>query len=65
MISVLIYVIVVALLVGLAYWVADAIPIPPPMNKIVKIVAMVVGCIVVIMALLSLTGYDTGLPRLR
>ena len=65
MIGVLITIIIVGLLVGLAYWVADAIPIPQPLNKFVKIGCMVVGCIVIILALASLAGYDTGLPLLR
>lgn len=62
MVSVLIYILVVCLIVGLVYWVADAVPIPAPLNKIVKIVAMVIGCLVVIIALLGMTGYDVGWP---
>lgn len=65
MIGVLVTIIIVAMLCGLAYWVCDAIPVPQPMNKFVKIIAMVVGCIVIILALASLAGYDTGLPLLR
>lgn len=65
MISVLIYILVVCLIVGLIYWVADALPIPQPLNKIVKIVAMVIGCLVIILALLGLSGYDLGFPPLR
>lgn len=65
MISVLIYILVVCIIVGLVYYVADAMPIPPPLNRIVKIAAMVIGCLVIILALLGLTGYDLGLPPLR
>jgi hypothetical protein len=65
MISVLIYILVVCLIVGLIYWVADALPIPQPLNKIVKIVAMVIGCVVIIFALLGMTGYDLGWPPSR
>lgn len=65
MISILIYLLVVGLTVGLIWYVCDALPIPEPLNKIIKIVAVVIGCLVIILALLSLTGYDAGLPRLR
>ena len=66
MISLLIYLLVVALIVGLIFYVCDAIPVPQPLNKVVKIVAVVIGCLVIIMALLGLTGYDLAplhLPR--
>lgn len=65
MIGVLIYILVVGLIIGLIYWVVDQFPVPQPANKIIKVVAMVVGCILIILALLSLTGYDAGLPGLR
>jgi len=61
MVGVLITILVVALVVGLIYWVADALPVPQPMNKFVKIAAMVIGCLAVIIVLLNLAGYDTGL----
>ena len=65
MISILIYLLVVGLIVGLIWYVCDALPIPEPLNKIIKIVSVCIGCLVIILALLSLTGYDAGLPRLR
>jgi hypothetical protein len=65
MISILIYILVVALVVGLIYYVVDALGVPEPLNRIVKVVAMVVGCLIVIMVLLQIGGVDTGLPRLR
>ena len=55
---ILITLLVVCLVVGLIYYVADALPIPQPLNKIVKIVAMVIGCLIIIFALLGLAGYD-------
>lgn len=61
MVGVLITILVVALVVGLIYWVCDALPVPQPMNKFVKIAAMVIGCLAVIIVLLNLAGYDTGL----
>jgi hypothetical protein len=63
MVSVLIYVVVVCVIVALVYWLADALPIPQPLNKLVKVISMVIGCLVVVFALLSLVGYDVGWPH--
>ena len=65
MISILIQLLVVGLVVGLIWYVCDALPIPEPLNKIIKIVAVVVGCLIVIIALLNIAGVDTGISRLR
>ena len=61
MVGVLITILVIALVVGLVYWVVDALPVPQPMNKFAKVIAMVIGCIAIIIVLLNLAGYDTGL----
>jgi multisubunit Na+/H+ antiporter MnhB subunit len=65
MVGALITLLIIALIVGLVYWVADALPVPQPMNKFVKIIAMVIGCLAVIVMLLGLAGYDTGFPVRR
>ena len=62
MITALIYLLVVVLVVGLIYWVIDAVPVPQPLNKFAKIAVVVIGCIVVIMVLLNAAGMNTGLP---
>ena len=64
MISLLVYLLVVGLIVGLIWYVCDALPIPEPLNKVVKIVSVVVGVLIVIIALLQIGGVNTGLPRL-
>ena len=70
MISALITLIVWLLVIGILYWIViyvlDAIPIPDPPNRIIKIVLAVVLALVVLMALLDLLGVHTGvgLPRL-
>ena len=46
LISLPIYVLVVGLIVGLVYWIADAVPLPQPLNKIVKLVAVVIGVLI-------------------
>jgi multisubunit Na+/H+ antiporter MnhB subunit len=60
MLNILIYVLVIAVVVGLVWWVADYLPVPQPLNKLIKIVAIVVGVIAVIYALLALPGAFPG-----
>ena len=64
MISILITLLVICLVVGLVWYVLDALPVPDPLNRIVKIVVVVIGCLIVIMLLLDVAGYNTGM-RLR
>lgn len=59
MIHTLIYVLVVCIVIGLVWWVADYLPVPEPLNKLLKIVSIVIGVIVIIYALIALPG---GLP---
>jgi len=56
MIHSLIYVLIVAVVVGLVWWVCDFLPVPEPLNKLVKVVSIVIGVIVVIYALLAIPG---------
>jgi multisubunit Na+/H+ antiporter MnhB subunit len=62
MINILITLLVVAIIVGLIWWVCDYMPVPEPINKFVKLIAIVVGVIIIVMALLGIAGYNTGLP---
>jgi hypothetical protein len=62
MVNVLITVLVVCLIVGLIYYVVDALGVPDPLNKVAKVIAVVVGCLIIIMLLLGLAGVNTGLP---
>jgi len=64
-ISLLINFLIIVLVAGLIYYVCDALPVPQPLNKIVKLVVVVLACLFVILALLNFTGYDVGLPRPR
>jgi hypothetical protein len=63
MISLLVYVLVVCLIAGLAYWLLDTIPVPEPINRIAKILIVVIAAIALIYVLLGLAGGD--MPRLR
>jgi len=65
MIGLLINLIVYLLILGILYWlviyVIDAIPIPDPPNRIIKIVLVVIIALVVIALLLQLLGLGAGL----
>jgi hypothetical protein len=66
LITLIIYLCVVGLLYWLLIYVIDAIPIPDPPARIIKILAMVLMVLLVIVLLLNLIGANTGisLPRL-
>jgi hypothetical protein len=56
LVNLLIYLIVVGLLAGLVFYVVDAVPIPAPFNRLIKIAVVVVVILIVILLLLQLTG---------
>ena len=56
LIHILIYLLVIGLVIGLIWYVLDNIPVPDPLNRIIKIVIMVLACIVVILTLLQFAG---------
>ncbi len=63
MIHVLVYVLVVCIVVGLVWWVADFLPVPPPLNKLLKLVSIAIGVVAIVLALLSIA--DVGGLSLR
>ena len=64
MITFLIQLLIVILIIGVIYWVLDALPVPEPLNRVAKIVVVVIGVLVIVMMLLRLTGVDIGtIPR--
>jgi len=63
MLGTLIYLLVVCVVIGVIWWVADYLPVPEPLNKLLKIVSIIVGVIIIIYALLGLTGQP--LPSLK
>jgi hypothetical protein len=64
LINLLIYLVVLGIIVALVFWVVDAIPIPQPFNRIIKIVATVLVVLIVILLLLNLAGIATVAPPL-
>lgn len=66
MISTLVTILVIVLLVGLVYWLVDALPVPEPLNRFAKIAAIVIGAIAIILVLLQLTDvaiWPRSVPR--
>lgn len=62
--TLLIYLVIVAILVALVYYVVDAIPLPPPVGRLIKIAVVVIACLIIILLLLSLVGnVNLNLPR--
>lgn len=57
----LIWILIIGVVVGLVYYVVDALPVPEPLNKVIKIVAMVVGIVAIIMLLLQFVGAGPGM----
>ena len=66
MIHLLINLIIWLLVIGILYWlviyVLDAVPIPQPANRVIKIALTVLCVLVIIGVLLNILGVDTGLP---
>jgi hypothetical protein len=60
MLGILVYLLVLVLVIAVVIYVVDALAIPDPLNKFIKIAAVVVGCIIVVVLLLRLIGVDLG-----
>ena len=56
LINFIIWMLVVGILYLLLIWVIDSVPIPDPANRIIKLVAVVVICLVAILLLLNIIG---------
>ena len=61
MINTLIYLLIVCIVIGVIWWMADWLPVPEPLNKLLKIVSIVIGVIVIIYALLGIAGMAPAL----
>jgi hypothetical protein len=61
MINTLIYLLVVCVIIGVIWWIVDYLPVPEPLNKLIKVVSIVIGAIVIIYALLGIAGMAPAL----
>lgn len=66
LVNLIIYLLIVGILIWLVYYVVDAIPLPQPINKIVKLAVVVVTALIIIVLLLNLVGVGGGidLPKI-
>jgi hypothetical protein len=56
LVTLIIYLLIVGLLLALVFYVVDAIPIPDPFGRFLKIAIIVIACLVVILLLLQMVG---------
>ena len=59
-----IYIVVLALIVWLLLYLIDAVPIPESFHRVARIVAVVLGVLILILLLLNFLGVVAPLPRL-
>jgi hypothetical protein len=56
LINLLIYLVVIGVVLALVLYVIDAVPLPDPMGRVIKVVAIVICALIVILLLLQLVG---------
>ena len=56
-----VYLIIIGLVVGIVFWLMDYLPVPEPLNRFIKVAAILIGLVALIMVLLDVTGTDVGL----
>jgi multisubunit Na+/H+ antiporter MnhB subunit len=54
LITALIWIILIGVIVWAAYYIADRVPLPDPFNRIVKLLALIVGLLVVVLIIVGL-----------
>lgn len=62
LINLIIYCIVLGIVVWLVLYLIDAIPLPEPFHRIVRVAIIVVASLIVILLLLNFVGVDIGGP---
>jgi uncharacterized membrane protein len=64
MVSTLIWVVVVAGIAMLALWAVRELGVPEPINRVARVVVIVVAILVIIGLVAGLFGVDVGMPRI-
>jgi hypothetical protein len=62
MINILLQVLILCVVVGVVWWVLDFVPVPDPLNKIAKVVIMVVAIVILVYLLIGLAAHAPALP---
>jgi hypothetical protein len=65
LINLIVYLLIVGILLALVWYVLDAIPIPDPINRFIKLAIVVIAALVIVLLLLQLVGgAGVGLPKI-
>lgn len=64
MIGTVVYLVLVLVIVAVVYWAVDALGVPEPLNRIVKVGTVAIAIIIVVVLLLQILGIVTGAPIL-
>jgi hypothetical protein len=66
LINLIFYLLILGILVALVFWVLTQLPIPEPINRIIRVAIVVVVVLVVILVLLNVMGggSDFNLPKI-
>lgn len=56
LITLLIYILVIGIVLWLALYVIQQIPLPPPFAQVARVVIIVIGCLILILLLLNFIG---------
>lgn len=65
LIAILIWLIILGVVIGLVYFIVDTLPVPDPLGRIIKVVAVVIACIFVILVLLQVAGVGPTIPKIQ
>lgn len=60
-----VYLLVVCGAAALIYWAVDKLGTPDPLNRVVKVGAIIIAIVVVVIVLLNLIGMGAALPPLN
>jgi hypothetical protein len=63
LISLLIYLIIVGVIVWLALYIINTLPLPAPFGQIARVVVIVIACLILIALLLQVAGQPVALLR--
>jgi len=63
LIHLVIYLVIAGVIIWLLLWLIDAIPLPEPFHKVARVVIIVVGVLIIILALLNFI--EPGAVHLR
>ena len=60
-ISIIIWLLILVILVGVVIYAIDALGVPDPLNRYAKVVVVVLGCLFLVILLLDMVGSGPGL----